>query len=119
LKKIVWLLRHLATDFSDASQSEQPLRQLLINTHSPVLISQPAIYPHIIFAHMATLVQPGNDISPMRVTRMTPVLLEQQTKLQNENERAEEIYTLQQVLRYLDSADVLEARLSIEKRVAQ
>ncbi len=119
LKKIVWLLCHLATDFSDVSQSDQPLRQLLINTHSPVLISQPAIYPHIIFAHMATLVQPGNDVAPMRVTRMTPLLLDQQTKQQHESERAEEIYTLQQVLRYLDSADVHEARLSIEKRIAQ
>lgn len=59
LKNMVHLLRDLTTDFSDPAQSDEPLRQLLVNTHSPVLVSQPGVLPGLLFAYMATRVQPG------------------------------------------------------------
>jgi predicted ATPase len=40
LKKIAHILRRMATDFTDLEQVDEPLRQVIVTTHSPVFISQ-------------------------------------------------------------------------------
>ncbi len=96
LQNLVKVLSELATDFS---AKEQPLRQLLINTHSPVLASQPKIWPNLLFADMVTRLQPQQH-QQMRVTRIVPVKPPHQLNLELEEE-----YTLDQVIKYLNTSD--------------
>ena len=113
LKNMVELLRGLATDFSDPEQVDAPLRQLLINTHSPVLVSQRGVLPGLLFAYMTTRVHPGEPQQTVRVTRIVPVQPSPQLKLDLDIGDQEETYTLGEVLEYLNSSDTGEARASL------
>jgi predicted ATPase len=115
LKNMVELLRELTTDFSDPDQVNEPLRQLLINTHSPVLVSQYGVWQGLLFAHTTTRVQPDQSIPPSRITRITPVYTDRQIKMDLMIDDQEETYTLEQVLAYLDSTDFGEARESLKR----
>jgi predicted ATPase len=116
LKNMVNLLRDLTTDFSDPAQVDEPLRQLLINTHSPVLVSQPGVQQGLLFAHMTTRVQPNQMSLPLRVTRITPVKPGYQVRMDIDEQ--EEAYTLGHVTAYLESIDFGEARASLQKAEA-
>ncbi len=110
LRSMVELLRGLATDFSDPDQADSPLRQLLINTHSPALVSQRRALPGLLFAYMTTRVHPGVPQETVRVTRVLPVQPSSQLRLELKVEPQEESYTLGEVIEYLNSADTGEAR---------
>lgn len=58
LHAIARLLRQLATDFKKPEDQKRPLRQMLVNTHSPSFISQPDIRDTLLFAFTATLIDP-------------------------------------------------------------
>ncbi len=109
LKNLACLLRELATDFQDEHQKDLPLRQLLVNTHSPVFISQPEIRDALLFAYMVTRVGPqAKGIPPRRVTRIAPVAKPHlQLKPAFGLSKEEEIYTVDQIKNYLNS-DVLQ-----------
>ncbi len=109
LKNLVNILRDLATDFNDPTQAEEPLRQLLINTHSPVLVGQQGVLPGLLFAHMTTQVQPGQSTQPIRITRIIPVVATRQTEMDLGLGKQELAYTISQVEDYLNSADIGEA----------
>jgi hypothetical protein len=115
LKNMVQLLRELATDFADPEQAGAPLRQLLINTHSPVLVSQPGVLSGLLFAYLTTRVFPGDGQQPLRVTKILPVQPSQQLRLALDIQPQEESYTLGEVLEYLDSADFGETQTSLKK----
>jgi predicted ATPase len=101
---MIRLLRELATDFSDPSQAEEPLRQLLVNTHSPVLAAALDVERELLFAHMPTRVQPQGGGAPMRVTRITPVPLTRQLGQELGISEEEWKYTLGEVIDYIESA---------------
>jgi len=64
----------LATNFQDLEQVDLPLRQLLVNTHSPSFISQPDARNALLFAYTATRVEPADRAtSPQRITRIVQV----------------------------------------------
>jgi predicted ATPase len=109
LKNLARLLRELATDFHDESQKDLPLRQLLVNTHSPVFISQTEIRDALLFAYMVTRVGPqAKGIPPYRVTRIAQVAKPHpQLKPDFGLSKEEEIYTVDQIKNYLNS-DVLQ-----------
>ncbi len=109
LKNLARLLRELATDFHDESQKDLPLRQLLVNTHSPVFISQTEIRDALLFAYMVTRVGPqAKGIPPYRVTRISQVAKPHpQLKPDFGLSKEEEIYTVDQIKNYLNS-DVLQ-----------
>ena len=113
LKNMVELLHGLATDFSDPEQVDAPLRQLLINTHSPVLVCQRGVLPGLLFAYMTTRVYPGKPRQTIRVTRIVPVQPSPQLKIDLDIGDQEETYTLGEVLEYLNSSDTGEARASL------
>ncbi len=111
LEKMVHLLRGLTTDFSDPDQESLPLRQLLVNTHSPLLVSQPDVMKDVLVAYVATRVVPGQT-PPMRVTRIVPMSLDPQLKMPLGVDDAEVSYTRDQAIKYLttmDAADALSA----------
>jgi hypothetical protein len=117
LTSMTSIMRDLATDFSEQSQAEFPLRQILSNTHSPVFIGNKEILPHVLFAHMVTRVNPDDSCEPQRVTRISPVVPD---PLQPQLPITEELrsYTLSEVCNYLESADLEEARRELERNRA-
>jgi AAA domain, putative AbiEii toxin, Type IV TA system len=70
------ILRELATDFNDPEQEEEPLRQVLVTTHSPAFISQPDVRNALLLTYIMTHVEPSAaGIPPMRFTHAAPVLM--------------------------------------------
>lgn len=114
LGHIASLLSQMATNFQDATQVDMPLRQLLVNTHSPSFISQPEVRNALLLAYPTTRITPkesGNP--PQRITRIVPVYkLYQQIGMMG-FEKEENIYTIEQIKRYLDSESLKETRDSL------
>lgn len=103
IKRLVPLLRELATDFSvepDSEIDEAPkLRQLIVNTHSTKVLYQ-LHDKEIVFAHVTESIIDGQS---MRVTQMSPVQYSLVTSSENS-------FTLMELKRYLDDSDIEEAR---------
>lgn len=109
LQQMAHLLRALATDFSDPEQQHTRLRQLLVNTHSPVFAGQTGVRDHLLFAQMVQRVQPGQNGRVARLTQITPVDVDPQLKMRLGLSDETRQYTLRQVIQYLESANVHEA----------
>jgi predicted ATPase len=111
LERIAETLSEFATDFSDPAQADFPLRQFLCNTHSPVFISHPPILASILFAYPILRSGAEAGAMPERVTRMAPVQAgSPQMRFAMPITEAERAYTIEEVKRFLDSADLGEAR---------
>ncbi len=116
LNALSQILKDLTTDFSDQEQAQEPLRQLLVNTHSPVFVSQKNIIEGLLFAHMSKRVLPGEQHQPARITRLTPVMKPGTQELLDLGLSKQELtYTLDQVKHYLTSADVSEVLETIQQ----
>lgn len=101
IKQLVPLLRQMTTNFNEEHDPEQRLRQLIINTHSPKLVSH-LTDDEIIFAHVVDLV--SKDYSkPLRVTRMVPV------KNELFSTEGDNFYARYEMEKYLESSDLEEA----------
>jgi len=115
LSNMAQLLRSMATDFDDPDQLDKPLRQILITTHSPALISLPEMIDSLIFALKIVHVEPGK--TPLNITRMVPVLTSPTLSV-SEEDIAAETYTMNQVRKYLDSGSFDKARNRLAGRRA-
>lgn len=100
MSQMVDLLRSLSTEFSsdDEMDAEWPLRQLLVNTHSPLLMAQ-LDDTELLFAYMPTRIDPTGNGTTVHVTRIAPVRNEMFGDSQHR------FFTRQQVEKYLHSAD--------------
>ncbi len=117
LPNMVQLLRSMATDFSDSEQAELPLRQVLITTHSPALVSMPEAIGSLLFTLKVTHIDPGKNT--FQITRMVSVSAndtELETGSEQERDVAMESYTINQVLKYLNSRYLDEAQDRLTKR---
>ena len=111
LAHIAYSLKGMATDFEDEEQVGQPLRQVLITTHSPMFIALPDVVGHLLFALKVTRIEPQLK-QPMEVTRIAPVLVSDK----NEGEEvAMEAYTIDQVKKYFDTSYLEEASERLNK----
>jgi predicted ATPase len=112
------VLRPLATDFAN-DPSDIPLRQLLVNTHSPIL-AQALVTEDQIRAEedllYATMVSQTSFDKPMRVTRMYPVNPSPQLQMDMDIEPQVAEYTLGEVIHYLRSADPHETIARLKSR---
>jgi predicted ATPase len=117
LSNIARLLKGMATDFSLPRQADEPLRQVLVSTHSPVLVSQPEVVDSLLFAYMVTSVQPGQE--PRRITQISPVTTRSHLENQDENEAKIGSYTLAQVEKYLSTTEFEAALQTLEVGHAQ
>ena len=125
LAKMAHLLREMATDFKDSEQVNEPLRQVLVTTHSPTFISQPNVIDSLLLAIIPTRVQ-GKNAPSIRVTRMVPVitsLTEAQAREEEGLDKAVEFYSIDMVKKYLNSNIIeeaqnrlKEARINLSKR---
>jgi predicted ATPase len=101
VSKMVELLRSLSIDFDASEDAGWPMRQLLTNTHSPLLMAQ-LEDEELLFAYMPTNF-PANNGDAVQVTRILPV--SRQAQLWSEQELDLRQISRQQVKDYLHSAD--------------
>ena len=84
IKAMSKLLKDLSIDFKD---SDAPLRQVIVNTHSPVLVSQLLQWQSdnnvsVWLSRLHTLITDvGNRRIKIKITKMSPVYKESQTQL--------------------------------------
>jgi len=108
LQGVASLLTGLATDLSDPAAPGESLRQVLVNTHSPVLVRElrkaSAGRADIVFAYTVRHL-PGQNRTPYQVTRMVPIAGEGQARSGLDSAAAEQAFTLKQVTDYLNSTD--------------
>jgi len=116
IENMARLLRKMATDFSDPEQADKPLRQVFITTHSPVFVGLPETLDALLFTLKVNRVGPGTEA--LQVTRMIPILSPNNLPISNEGEGRDisaEVYSIDQIRKYLSSDNVAESRDLLEK----
>ena len=113
IKYMVQLLQDLSTDFNDDEVSPHfPLRQVITNTHSPILLGKVMEQNHnyvILFAFLATLILPEMK-AKMTITKVKKVVNE--LKL---NHLGEDPIALSKVVQYLQIGDFKEVTNHLTK----
>lgn len=118
LKVMARVLREMATDFNDPEQAKEPLRQVLVTSHSPAFISLSEVFDSLLFTHLVTLGGSDQDSLPIRITRMEPVVTpntQSRQQSDREGQQSTEIYTIDMVRQYLSSEDLNYARNQLKK----
>ena len=126
IKKLYELLKGMTTDFSNEEDQELPLRQLIVNTHSPVFVARmlegrntdKEEIPELLFAHTVTRVSPKYG-TKMRVTKMVPVNPSPETMKRYGIEQGEVSYAYSEVLNYLNSSDLGESVELLKKKLVK
>jgi predicted ATPase len=117
VKAMAELLQDLSGDFHD---TELPLRQVIVNTHSPTLVSELILWRNnktvsVWLSQLTTLMDEidGKRIK-LKTTKILPVLKEtiRQTALPFSD--AERKFTLNEVIKYLQTADTENARTELQ-----
>lgn len=117
LHEMARLLREMATDFSDPRQVNEPLRQILVTTHSPLFISQPEVIDALLLVITPKRVKYHN-IPSVRLTQMVPVLTQKnhsQLSSEPRQDHAVDIYTIDMLRKYLESGSIAEALNQLEQ----
>jgi len=104
LESLTTLLRELATNFKNEEQQDIPLRQIIINTHSPVLvgnlIKNKELDCNLLYATLFSKVDPHKK-QALRFTKMIPVTTHsQQHDLDGVTEQEQKI-TLSEIQKFL------------------
>jgi predicted ATPase len=98
-EQIVEQMRSLSTDFTDEDDVAWPLRQLLVNTHSPLLLAQ-LKDKELLLAYMPTLIAPADGGDVGQVTRIIPT--SRQAAMWSDQQTP---ISRHQIEKYLHSAD--------------
>jgi predicted ATPase len=109
MKKILGVLRSLTTDFNNDSDAELPLRQVFINTHSPLLIREISGNPEfkkclIFFSRLVNKVDADKKVT-YKLTRLSAVKNEDTKRLFLDSIPAEDSVTKHELMDYLNSSD--------------
>ncbi|HVB23367.1 MAG TPA: AAA family ATPase [Ktedonobacteraceae bacterium] len=116
LKDIAHLLRSMVTDLSDPEQVDEPLRQVLVTTHSPTFISQPDAIDVVLFTHTVTRVEPqSTGIPPMRITQVVPVVTTNDLSSQIDFDTGKAAYTIDRVKELLINESLDDALELLDK----
>ncbi|HLX40314.1 MAG TPA: ATP-binding protein, partial [Ktedonobacteraceae bacterium] len=116
LKDIAHLLRSMATDLNDPEQVDEPLRQVLVTTHSPTFISQPDAIDVVLFTYTVTRVEPqATGIPPMRITQIVPVLTSGSPGTQIDTDKGKDGYTIDRVKELLTNESLDNALELLDK----
>lgn len=117
LKNMARLLSEMATDFNDPEQADEPLRQILITTHSPLFVSLPDIIDSLLVAFTPSHID-GKNATAFRVTRMMPVATPatlSRIKTDINGDKAVAFYSIDQVRKYLDTEILNDATEELKK----
>ncbi|MFK7796368.1 MAG: AAA family ATPase [Aureispira sp.] len=105
IKAILELLQELSTDFSQEPEAGEPLRQVILNTHSPVLLSKALELEKnvgLFYSEMVTSIHPERE-HPMKVSCLYPIHKEAINLTMDVDKKT--IYA-KQVVDYLNSKDL-------------
>lgn len=110
IKAVIRLLRDLSTDFKREPDAPFPARQVLINTHSPVLVGEVCKMADIgnwgliLFARLTTKVRAGSKVQH---TSISPVELSAQNQMfwMEKMQAGEQKVNQQELMRYLETAN--------------
>ncbi len=118
MEKIMRLLKGLSTQFQVEGEADLPLRQVIINTHSPLLMqkyfaNQSYYEGEFYLAHLDRKVDAVKKLS-YKLTRMSPVIADKKTNALQELfiPPAEKKYSQYEVARILQSFDEEESLIS-------
>jgi predicted ATPase len=118
LHELARFLHDTATDFADPERADEPLRQIIVTTHSPLFISEPKVIDHLLLTTMPTRIAPREKHPSLNVTRMEPVMTPETLKritLDPNEDRASKYYTINMVNHYLDSDALQQASEQLEQ----
>jgi len=109
MKKMLQLLQDLSTKFYNEDDLELPLRQVIINTHSPLLVKdffecENEYGGLFYYAHLVTNVNPENK-SAYKITRINPVVTGNTKSLFPEMLPSERAFTHSEIIEYLKTDD--------------
>lgn len=109
MKNMLHLLKDLSTDFRIEEDTDFPLRQVIINTHSPSLVkdyfeNETNFSGLFYYAHLVTSVNPTNK-SAYKITRLNLVQLGYDKALFPEIQPAEIAFTHSEIIEYLKTDD--------------
>ncbi len=117
LLQVLELLKGMVTDFKETTDedTQPPLKQIIINTHSPALVSEIVAAHEDIQLLYASLVTQVKDGTLSKVTKMTPVkkdkvkALHHQTAPNDQDKNDPiDVITAHEVLQYLKGIDLEE-----------
>jgi len=79
MKNMLKLLKDLSTDFKEEDDANRPMRQVIINTHSPLLVkdyfeNEKEFNGLFYYAQLVTFVHPQNKTA-YKITKLNPVIL--------------------------------------------
>jgi hypothetical protein len=99
------LLRDACTDPSaDDAQSDEPLLQIIINTHSPVVAR--VLRDEIVIAQVVEVLDPQSS-TPRRCTRMRPYRLSEQMEIEL-GDRPRTVLTVNELERLIEVTETSE-----------
>ncbi|KHD09819.1 hypothetical protein PN36_16845 [Candidatus Thiomargarita nelsonii] len=110
LENLTTLLRELASDFENEEEQDIPLRQLIINTHPPILVGNffknHELDCNILYATLFSKVDPQKK-QALRFTKMIPVTVHPAQSLFDFGDitEQEQKITLSEVQKYLQTKD--------------
>ncbi|MFT5647867.1 MAG: putative ATPase [Aureispira sp.] len=111
LHSILEILNGLVTDFDNKNDQELPLRQLISNTHSPVLVSDVVRIDstiRLMYAKLVTHIEPKQ--SHLKITKVIPVqtkeIKEQLTNNHSLSKKPEDYITATELIRYLQTTTI-------------
>ncbi|MEO8110322.1 MAG: AAA family ATPase [Ginsengibacter sp.] len=109
MKNMLRLLKDLTTDFTREDDSELPLRQVLINTHSPLLVKEyfdnESQYKGLFYyAHLVTYANPARN-SAYKITKLNPVQIGTTKDMFPDELSSDRIFTHAEVIDYLSTDD--------------
>ncbi len=109
MKNMLRLLKDLSTGFKNKDDLELPLRQVIVNTHSPLLVKEyfenENVYEGLFYyAHLVTNVNPANKAA-YKITRLNPVETGYTKSLFPEMLPSERAFTHAEVIEYLQTDD--------------
>lgn len=109
MKKIIEVLRRLSTDFENMEDVNLPLRQVFINTHSPILIKEICGNPDfrkclIYFSRLVNKIN-AEKKTTYKLTRLSAVKSENTKRMFLESIPAEDSVTHHELMEYLNVFD--------------
>ena len=111
------LLKDLSGNFSDM---EFPLRQVIVNTHSPALVNELIQWKDdktvsVWLSQLNTFIDEieGKRVK-LKATKILPVIKENSRQLSLPFSEAERKFTLTEVIKYLQTADTENARAELQ-----
>lgn len=109
MKNMLRLLKDLSTTFTNVDDLELPLRQVIINTHSPVLVKEyfenEVEYRGLFYyAHLVSNINPENK-SVYKITHLNPVITGNSLYLFRDINPSDRAFTHSEVIEYLKTDD--------------